>query len=280
MPRPFTLDDGPALVDLSESIGWRHTVQDWRTLLASGAVFGDRDQSGRIVSSAGIFPYGAELASIGVVVVREEARRRGLARRAMECSLETHPGPVMLVATAEGRPLYESQGFRAVEEIVTLVAPAGTSLPPGAARPMDDASLPVALALDREAYAADRGRMLRARWRQAEGGSVIEDGSGFARKVAQRDVLVLGPVIAEDEAGAAALVGDLARGRSGRLRIDIPRLAIAQDGASAGCGLHASRHPPADAARRRSSFGPSMNLFNVNSPSPRLRCAGRGRFSS
>jgi GNAT superfamily N-acetyltransferase len=222
MPIEFTGADATELAGLSERVGWRHTPADWRTALASGAVFGSRDEDGSIISSAGIFAYGAELASIGLVIVRPEARRRGLARAAVERCLDVAGArTLMLVATAQGRPLYESLGFRAVEDVETLIAPAGVA-PGGACPAMDAGRIPRALELDRQAYGADRGRMLRERWKQSAGAAILEDESGFAWSTLQRDLLILGPLIGQQEDGAARLAGHLARSHAGRVRIDVP----------------------------------------------------------
>src|SRR5207249_5116527 len=120
------MEDAPALLDLSESIGWPHVLGDWQTALAASEIFGQRNGDGKIVSSAGIYSFGPQLAALALVLVREEFRRRGLARAAIVRCLEQVPGvPVMLVATEFGQPLYESMGFQTVEQIVRLVTPEG-----------------------------------------------------------------------------------------------------------------------------------------------------------
>jgi len=220
----FNAGDAPELLDLSVSIGWQHTIEDWRTSLAVGMVFGHRDESGRIVSSAAIYPYGPQLASIGLVIVRAEARRRGLARAAvLECLRATENRPVMLVATPEGGPLYESLGFVTVEHVVKLIAPAAPSLPAaGDCRGMTDHDLPSAIHCDARAFGADRTLLLERRWKQAVGGAFLTQGGGFAWSVRQHDLLIAGPVVAPDAERAAQLVGHLVAGYSGRIRIDVP----------------------------------------------------------
>jgi hypothetical protein len=76
--------DASALLRLSEGIGWKLTLVDWQVALTSGAVFGHRTSSGHIVSTATIFPYGQQLASIAFVITHPEHRRKGLARAVVQ----------------------------------------------------------------------------------------------------------------------------------------------------------------------------------------------------
>jgi hypothetical protein len=219
----FRPSDAPDLLSLSESIHWPHTLEDWQTALASGIVFGHRDNSGKILSSSGVFCYGDELASLGVVIVRPEARRRGLGRHAVLRSLDQAGArPVILVATPDGEPIYKQLGFMTVESVNNLIASRGVSLHGGLVRTMKDADLPVAIALDREVFGADRRILLENRWKQATAGAILPDRSGFAFRVPQRDRIVIGPIIARDDSDAMELIAMLSQGHSGPVRIDMP----------------------------------------------------------
>ena len=220
----FSAADAPLLLELSESIGWPHEIADWQTTLAASQVFGHRAVDGKIVSSASIYQFGPNLSALAVVLVREEFRRQGLARAVVLKCLDQVPGvPQMLVATPFGQPLYESLGFKVAEQIVRLIAVEGTSLPvTGAIQPMTDADLPRVLELDREIYQADRGQVLRHRWKQSEGGVMLADGSGYAWKIAQRGALVLGPVVATSPRDAVSLVAHLTADFPGRIKIEVP----------------------------------------------------------
>src|SRR5215813_2072091 len=104
---PFGLDDTSGLLALSETIGWPHTLADWHTTLAAGMAFGHRSAQGEIVSSAVIFLYGYDLASVGMVLVKPTQRGQGLAKALMQRGLASLPSPaspVMLIATPEGFP--------------------------------------------------------------------------------------------------------------------------------------------------------------------------------
>jgi hypothetical protein len=212
------------LLELSEGIGWPHEIGDWQTTLGASQVFGHRAADGKIVSSASIYQFGPTLSALAVVLVREDFRRQGLARAAVLKCLDHVPGiPQMLVATPFGQPLYESLGFKVAEHIVRLIAAEGTSLPAtGAIRPMTEADLPRVLELDRTIYQADRSQVLRHRWKQAKGGVMLADGSGYAWKIPQRGGLVLGPIVATTPQDAASLVAHLTAGFRGSIKIEVP----------------------------------------------------------
>jgi len=241
----FAPEDAPALLELSESIGWPHVLGDWQTALAASEIFGQRDDDGQILSSAGIYSFGPHLAALALVLVREEVRGQGLARAAVGRCLQQVPEvPVMLVATPFGQPLYESMEFQTVEQIVRLVAPHGASLPAaGAVERMTAADLPRAFELDRTVYTADRSRVLRRRWAQVEGGVILPDGTGFAWKTVQRGGLAIGPVIAPNPDDAARMVGHLTTGFPGRIKIEVPERhdALMEELTSAGFVVDSTR---------------------------------------
>ena len=146
----FDLGDAPALLRLSESVDWAHSLEDWQTALAAGVVFGHRVAE-QIQSSTALHKYGTELASIGQGIVRPEALRQGLARALLvECLRQVPAHPAMLVATPAGQPLYASLGFQIVEQSIALSLAADWSHRPGRvdcrSMPVDD--VPIAAALD------------------------------------------------------------------------------------------------------------------------------------
>jgi len=214
----FHLEDASALLDLSASVEWSHSLEDWQTALSAGSIFGHREST-QIQSSAAIYLYGRELASIGQVIVRAEVRRQGLARALVLHCLSLAPGrPTMLVATPAGQPLYERLGFRAIEPTFRFVKSEGSlSLPdPIGCREMTTADLPLAYASDAAAYGADRSRLLLERWKQVKHAAILIDGSGFAWGTSQN----VGPVIAPGVEEAAQLISFLAARQT--ITVDVP----------------------------------------------------------
>jgi predicted N-acetyltransferase YhbS len=113
---------------------------------------------------------------IGAVGVVPEARNQGIGGALTDVAVEwlrqAGADPVLLQATALGRPVYERLGFVAEGEYVMLSGPAlphDLERPRGvrAGRPSD---LDAVLALDRRASGEDRADLLRAVW---PGGALV-----------------------------------------------------------------------------------------------------------
>lgn len=118
MDRLRTLMPGdlPSAIELSMAAGWNQTLHDWQRLLRL-APNGCRciEVDGRVAATTTRLTYGNQLGWIGMVLTHPENRRQGHARRLMEdalCSADQEQvGTLMLDATDQGRPLYESLGF-------------------------------------------------------------------------------------------------------------------------------------------------------------------------
>ncbi|HEX3178930.1 MAG TPA: GNAT family N-acetyltransferase [Methylomirabilota bacterium] len=212
---------------------WPHTDEDWRAMLHAGRVVGHRLDSGEVVSTAAIFEYGPGLASIGMVVVKPAWRGHGLAGALMTHLLASRavpPPPTILIATQQGFSLYRRLGFATVAHIGRLTRTADHAPDPRQTRrglaALCDSDMAAVRALDAEAVGASRARMLDARRSYARGASVLrgDDGSvaGFALATPQRDVLVIGPVVAPDADAAAALIEHVAAGHAGPVRVHVP----------------------------------------------------------
>lgn len=151
-----------------------------------------------------------------------------LGREATLRCLQQVSMPVMLVATEDGAKLYETLGFETVDWVQNLVAPQGVRLPVENHQTIQESDFPKIAGFDRSAFGADRSRLLKIRWKQATGGALLPGRDlfdwpkGFGWKVAQGERLNLGPVIAPDTQGALQLVGNLAAGHTGLVRIDAP----------------------------------------------------------
>ncbi len=228
------ISDASSLHQLSRSIGWPMSLADWRTNLEAGIAYGHRDETGRLVSSSILHVYpaleesAAGLASLGIVIVHPERQRQGIGRAVIERCLEETTTPVMLVSTPEGERLYQKLGFREVGRVQNLVAPQGARLPVENHQTIQESDFGKILGFDRRVFGADREKLLRVRWAQAAGGSFLPGRDlfdwprGFGWKIRQEDRLILGPIVAPDTAGALQLVGNLAAGHPGMIRLDVP----------------------------------------------------------
>ena len=195
-------------------------------LLRLGQGWVARDDIGRIVGSAMWFPYGAGVASIGMVITSPRLQENGAGKWLMQRVLRQTTGRArMLNATKAAFRLYVSLGFK---QLATVNQQNGTvgEVPdfPATARPMRPEDRSQIAALDQAALGAPRAEVLAAVLDAAEAGSVIErDGrlSGFALIRRFGRGRVIGPVVAQDDDDAIALCGPLIAPHSGAfLRLD------------------------------------------------------------
>lgn len=220
---PFGTQHLDGALALSRQAGWPHRLADWEMALAlsTGVVALENE---KIVGTTLTTRYGADRATINMVIVDEAMRGRGLGRRLMEAGLDAaHGSPCRLVATQEGLPLYEKMGFREVGAILqhqgfcaTVDAPVDVEW----ARPDH---LPEIAALDQRAFGADRGGLI-SYLENIGRFAVIRRGGHVAGFSAVRPFgrgEVIGPVVAENAEDARKLIlFPMAGRRHAFLRID------------------------------------------------------------
>jgi hypothetical protein len=131
-----------------------------------------------------------------------------------------------LVATPAGRPLYEQRGFTPVGEVVVLMgtpAPAATAAAQPLS-PLEDAN--VAPGIEERWLSCSRASMLRARFSKAIATASVlaSDGTvvGYGMATAQGPLATVGPVMAETEEDARALITALLGSVSAPVRVDVP----------------------------------------------------------
>ena len=219
---PLTPRDVPAAARLSAGVGWNQVEADWERLLAvaQGGVFGAR-LGGELVGTASLARHGDRLAWLGMVIVREDLRGRGLGGRLVEAALAswTPPagGAVGLDATELGAPVYLRRGFEPVAAIDrwtgVLRAPAGSA----AAREAGPEDLEAIAALDAAATGVDRRRLL-GRMLSEPGTAVFvaEGARAYGALRPGRARWHVGPVVAEDEEALGAVLAAVAERAAGR----------------------------------------------------------------
>lgn len=108
----------PGLLRLSRQAGWPDYGERESRFVKHGRLFGYQNSQGDIISCIGLFSYG-RLASIGLVIVDSEYKRRGLGRRMVNACISQvdENTAIMLCATKEGLPLYEKSGFQTAGSI-------------------------------------------------------------------------------------------------------------------------------------------------------------------
>ncbi len=108
--------DLPGALQVQQRENWNQTENDWKRLLRLSptgcfAAFSAED----LVGSVTVVAYGKDLAWIGMLLVAQEYRRRGIGRQLMRAALNyCQSGSIATIkldATPVGGPLYESLGF-------------------------------------------------------------------------------------------------------------------------------------------------------------------------
>lgn len=226
--RPFEPSDLPAAHALSNALKWPHRIEDWQFALSLGqGVVAECD--GKILGTALSWQWGANYATLGLVIVSPELQGRRIGNRMMEALLDgLATRDVLLHATVAGRSLYERLGFVITGEVEQHqgVLPA-LPLPAGREgdrlRPLTDADVESLIALDARGAGMPRGELLRRLFAQ-EKTVVLERGGqtgGFAVLRRFGHGHAVGPVAAPDFDAARLLIADCCRHTEGFLRIDV-----------------------------------------------------------
>jgi GNAT superfamily N-acetyltransferase len=275
------LDDAQALV---RAANWNQLPDDWRILLAHGRVYAMQTAQGRIVATTATLPYprstGAGFAWISMVLVTPAWRRRGLAtllmRRAVSDLLARDLVPV-LDATPDGRAVYRALGFedgwgfhRLARDGPATMAPSVPAPDGLVVRALADQDWPALCAYDAAAFGADRSGVLaglRGRLPAAE--LVAERGSRIAGFLLGRDGRLApqaGPLIAEDDAVAGALIARALAAVDGPLFVDLADAKLALRGLLEAAGLRAVRPLTRMAYRTSARFDDAARTYAVVGP--------------
>jgi len=220
------LPDAEALV---AEAGWNQVAADWRMFLDFGTVYAVRDAA-RVFATAATLPYG-RCAWISMVLVASEQRRRSVATRLLHRCIDDirAAGLVpVLDATPAGAKVYAPLGFQAARSFTRLAATQAMVTPPPtsiAVRPIDDTVWPALCAYDAAVFGADRSHVLaRVRGRLPAANLYSERDGRIAGLLLGRDGRTashLGPLIAEDDATATALLGQALSRIEGPVYIDL-----------------------------------------------------------
>ena len=233
--RPITDADGEAVWPLSIEAGWNQNLADWRFMLGAGRGFGCVAPDGTWQASSLVLPLGRNLAWISMVLVTKARRRggvgTGLLRRCID-EVRQAGAVAGLDATEQGRPIYLPLGFRDLYPIArwhfdgvrdgAVPPPAGVTL-----RPFAVADLPRLALYDRPLTGMERPSILaHLALRQPGRAWIAEDTAGkivgYALGREGRTATSLGPVVADREDIALALVARAASAAPGPFIIDVP----------------------------------------------------------
>lgn len=199
--RALTQSDIPQAMKLKEAAGWNQTEADWRRLIElepEGCFAVEED--GIVAATTTVVCYGTDLAWVGMVLTLPAYRRRGFAKALIEKAIEftTARGVrcVKLDATDLGERLYRSAGFEEECEIERWVRP------PGSAYAGKAGGYAPEYELDRRAFGADRGPLLR---KLSPLGAASAPGNAYAMGRIGSEAAYFGPCVAKRMEGANML---------------------------------------------------------------------------
>ncbi|HHT7139984.1 GNAT family N-acetyltransferase [Bacillus anthracis] len=221
------------IVALSSYIGWDYNRAEVETIFNAGIVYGVWNERKKLIASAAIILYGEALTSIGMVIVHPDYKERGIGKAITSSCMNSVSArtPIMLIATEEGKPLYEKLGFRAVSYVSKYICNSYNA---------DDhcvgnenymmnyevVDLEKIIKIDGYAFGTNRKEFLKKRIMQSEQCTVVKDKEqsvlGYGLSIQTPENKIIGPIVAKNDAMAMRIVHDLARGHHGKLRIDVP----------------------------------------------------------
>jgi GNAT superfamily N-acetyltransferase len=235
--RAMTAADLKAAHQLSVSVHWPHRLVDWELAfeLGNGLV---AEHDGRLVGTALGWPWDADHATLGLVIVdpRCPGQRIGwrlsqrIGWRLMQALVDALGGrSILLHATREARGLYERLGFVPCGEVhqhqgKALPAPLVALKEGWRLRPSTQNDLARIVTLDAEARGMRRDTLISRLLASAQTVVLDRDGHacGFAMLRRFGRGVIIGPVVAPDTEGAKALIAYMAGLNAGKfVRIDV-----------------------------------------------------------
>ncbi|OPA17169.1 GNAT family N-acetyltransferase [Bacillus cereus] len=220
------------IVALSSYIGWDYNREEIDTVFNSGIVYGVWNERKELIASAAIILYGEALASIGMVIVHPDYKGRGIGKIITEACVTSVSAqtPIMLIATDEGKPLYEKLGFRAVSYVSKYICNLYNAKDycvrnEDYVMNYEEGDLEKIIKIDEYGFGTNRKEFLKKRIMQSEQCVVVKDTEeniiGYGLSIQTPENKIIGPVVAKNNAMAMRMVHDLARGHNGKLRMDV-----------------------------------------------------------
>jgi GNAT superfamily N-acetyltransferase len=206
--------DLDAALRLSTQAGWNQLAADWQRLLdlsPEGCFAGRLD--GKLVATATLASFGRDVHWVGMVLVDEAMRGRGLGSAMLTHVIDfarARGGIVGLDATDLGRPVYLKLGFTDVAPIDRW---SGTLLALGPAEGVemiDRSTFDEVAAMDRKACGSDRGELLLHLMHEPGVFGALVRGEGFAFLRPGRAQGHVGPFVASRDEVCSALLNRLA----------------------------------------------------------------------
>lgn len=220
----FTANHLEGAVALSQAAFWPHGRDDWAMLhrLSEGfAVLSD----GQLIGTTLRFDFGPSLSALGMIIVGENHRGRGVARTLMAAAMVAQPARAFrLVATPLGQPLYQKVGFEEIAEIHKFEGQVQHIPCTGVATDASAADFDAIRQLEATSFGAERNAVID--WLSAHAQFAVTHNAGqvtgYAAMRQFASGYVIGPVVAPDADQGRTLIAHLAKDRHGaQVRLDI-----------------------------------------------------------
>ncbi|MGX7871954.1 GNAT family N-acetyltransferase [Mesorhizobium sp. ORM6] len=218
---------------LSLSVGWPHRAEDWQFLRQSGEGLVALDEIGRVLGSAMWFAHGTDFATVGMVITSPRLQTLGAGQWLMKRVFDKVAGrDLRLNATRAARRLYLSLDFQPEKTVYqcqgiaraqTIVEPANIR---GDVRSLGENDIAAVIALDAAGFGLRRAALIEKLFAHSAGYGLFKGGTlnavALCRPFGRGHVV--GPVVAENDADAVAVVQPHVMDHSGSfLRVDTDR---------------------------------------------------------
>jgi GNAT superfamily N-acetyltransferase len=218
---------------LSQAERWSHRLEDWQFHYGLGRGWVACDAEGKLLGTASWWAYGEQVGTVGLVLVDQAHQGQGIGRQLMNVVMsDAEPRVLQLVATRVGLTLYQRCGFREHHGIrqhqgtATQIPAFEPLLRDTLLRSVSLADLEAVCDLDAAAFGANRRQLVSAVFNDGRGAGVLarRNGrlAGFALERPSGRGTTIGPVVAEDEALAIALIAHQLNTNGGFTRVDVP----------------------------------------------------------
>lgn len=220
-------DDIDHLHELSLSVRWPHRATDWKELMTMGEGFVARDSMGRLVCSMMYFPMSTQFASIGMGISSPRLQSLGAGQWLAEhIESQLKGSTVYLFATKDSMQLCLSFGFKILQPVFHFNGFAKATITPETAfkvQTLQSEDYHEVEKLDTAAMGFNRGRLIKHLLSISQGQVIYENGKlrAFALHRVFGRGHVIGPIVAENEEQAVALINPIINTLSGQfVRVD------------------------------------------------------------